>query len=101
MLALVDSLGYLEQPGNWEAFLNKASYCRKTGRAFYLWVGKIDQGELDLREGADLPWLRCREAPGNTLNIYKAVAFLALFRGPEPPEAVMPRPASRFVRCQN
>ena len=88
VLALVDSVGYLEAPGNWEAFLNKAAYCKATGRAFYAWVGTLPRETLDARPGG-LPWTTCREAPGNTLNIYKAIALLALFHGPDPPKAVL------------
>ena len=39
ILMFVNTPQYLEQRGNWEAFLNKASYCRRTRRKFYIWIG--------------------------------------------------------------
>ena len=83
VLALVDSTRYLTAPGNWEAFLNKVTYCVATGRRLYAWVGTLPLEVLDARPGP-LPWMTCKEAPGNTLNIYKAIAFLALFHGRDP-----------------
>ena len=81
VLAMVDSPQYLEQRGNWEAFLNKASYCRRTRRIFYIWIGVPAPEVLDKR--IDAPWARCRDKhAGNTLNGVKNLAFLALFAEP-------------------
>ena len=88
VLALVDSTAYLERPGNWEAFLNKCAYCAKTRRRLYVWIGNLPRAVLDERPG-DLPWMSCKEKPGNTLNIYKAIAFLALFASEDPPASVL------------
>lgn len=79
VLMMVNSVNYLEQRGNWLAFLNKASYCRATKRRFYVWIGDLPRAELDARHS--IPWrTRCAHNPGNTLNIYKAIAFIVLFR---------------------
>ena len=51
----VDSVAYLTTAGTWPSFLNKAAYCRKTRRAFYLWVGNLDRELLDARPGGSLP----------------------------------------------
>ena len=59
ILAMVDSTKYLETRGNWEAFLNKAAYCRKTKRALYLWLGVPSSDILDARHAA--PWATCRD----------------------------------------
>jgi len=83
ILAMVDSPGYLEQRGNWEAFLNKASYCRRTRRRFYIWIGVPPPNVLNAR--VDAPWARCRDKTrgnANTLNGVKNLAFLALFDDP-------------------
>ncbi|KAJ8611650.1 hypothetical protein CTAYLR_007885 [Chrysophaeum taylorii] len=77
VMMMVDSVAYLKLPGNWLAFLNKAAYCRATRRRFFLWVGTLPKADLDARH--PVPWMRCVEKPGNTLNIHKAIAFLALF----------------------
>lgn len=77
VMMMVNSVDYLLQEGNWLAFLNKAAFCRSTHRRFYLWIGELPSDELDARHG--VPWMRCEHRPGNTLNIYKALAFLALF----------------------
>ena len=83
ILAMVDSPQYLEQRGNWEAFLNKASYCRRTRRKFYIWIGVPPPSILNAR--VDAPWARCRDKArgnANTLNGVKNLAFLALFDDP-------------------
>jgi len=67
--------------------LNKVAYCRATKRALYLFLGAPEPRALDARHD-DLPWLDCREPPGNTLHIGKTLAFLALFHGPEPDSAL-------------
>ena len=88
VLAMVDSTQYLEKKGNWEAFLNKAAYCRKTKRALYLWLGVPSSDILDARHAA--PWATCRDRrEGNTLNGVKTLGFLALFEGPQPPDSVL------------
>ena len=79
VLMIVNSVAYLQGPGNWEAFLNKAAYARKTKRPFYLWVGDLEAATLAGRHA--VPWLPCAEKPGNTLNIYKTVAIFAAFQG--------------------
>lgn len=76
---MVNTEEYLMRPGNWEAFLNKASYCRRSGRRLFVWVGELPKAQLGARHS--VPWLNCREPPGNTLNIYKAIALLALSEG--------------------
>ena len=53
-----------------------------------MWIGTLKQSVLDARPGP-LPWMACAEPKGNTLNIYKAIALLALFDMPRPPSAVM------------
>lgn len=67
--------------------MNKVAYCRATKRALYLFLGAPEPRALDARHD-DLPWLDCREPPGNTLHIGKTLAFLALFHGPEPDSAL-------------
>ncbi|KAJ1452535.1 hypothetical protein M885DRAFT_526907 [Pelagophyceae sp. CCMP2097] len=83
VFSIVDSLDYLKRPDNWAAFLNKVAFCAKQKRRLYLWVGDIEKAVLHARPGP-LPWMDCNEAPGNTLNIYKAVALLALFKKARP-----------------
>ena len=88
VLAMADSTKYLETRGNWEAFLNKAAYCRRTKRALYLWLGVPSSDILDARHAA--PWATCRDRrEGNTLNGVKTLGFLALFEGPQPPDSVL------------
>jgi hypothetical protein len=88
VLAMVDSTQYLEKKGNWEAFLNKAAYCRRTKRALYLWLGVPSTDILDARHAA--PWATCRDRrEGNTLNGVKTLGFLALFEGPHPPSSIL------------
>ena len=59
ILMFVNTPQYLEQRGNWEAFLNKASYCRRTRRRFYIWIGVPPSNVLNAR--VDAPWARCRD----------------------------------------
>ena len=83
ILMFVNTPQYLEQRGNWEAFLNKASYCRRTRRRFYIWIGVPPPSVLNAR--VDAPWARCRDKTRgleNTLNGVKNLAFLALFDDP-------------------
>ena len=83
ILMFVNTPQYLEQRGNWEAFLNKASYCRRTRRRFYIWIGVPPPSVLNAR--VDAPWARCRDKSRdheNTLNGVKNLAFLALFDDP-------------------
>ena len=83
ILMFVNTPQYLEQRGNWEAFLNKASYCRRTRRKFYIWIGVPPPAVLNAR--VDAPWARCRDntrGHENTLNGVKNLAFLALFDDP-------------------
>ena len=83
ILMFVNTPQYLEQRGNWEAFLNKASYCRRTRRKFYIWIGVPPSNVLNAR--VDAPWARCRDKTRgleNTLNGVKNLAFLALFDDP-------------------
>ena len=88
VLAMADSTKYLETRGNWEAFLNKAAYCRKTKRALYLWLGVPSSDILDARHAA--PWATCRDRrEGNTLNGVKTLGFLALFHQQNPPDSVL------------
>ena len=88
ILAMVDSTKYLETRGNWEAFLNKAAYCRKTKRALYLWLGVPSSDILDARHAA--PWATCRDRrEGNTLNGVKTLGFLALFHQQNSPDSVL------------
>lgn len=77
VMMMVNSIEYLQQEGNWLAFLNKAAFCRATQRRLYLWVGDLPRELLDERR--PVPWMNCEHSSGNTLNIYKALAFLALF----------------------
>ena len=88
VLAMVDSTWYLELRGNWEAFLNKAAYCRHSKRAFYLWLGVPPPEVLNKRTEA--PWAHCKDRrAGNTLNGVKTLAFLALFDGENSPASVL------------
>jgi len=83
VVSFVTSADYLF--ANWHSFLNKVSYCERTGRGFYLLLGKPtstsmlnDRPKL-LRDSPASPRCEVTE-PSNTINIYKTLALLALFR---------------------
>eukprot|EP00965_Chrysotila_dentata_P044165 1467665-Pleurochrysis_carterae.AAC.9 len=83
VVTFVTSADYLFE--NWRSFLNKVSYCERTGRACYLLLGKPtsrtvlnDRPQL-VRDNPASPHCEVAEL-SNTINIYKTLALLALFR---------------------
>eukprot|EP00965_Chrysotila_dentata_P073868 2440112-Pleurochrysis_carterae.AAC.2 len=94
VLTMVTSADYLLD--NWLSFVNKASYCERTHRRLYLWMGTAGPAEELAARPQLLPenivWApRCTaaEPTNNTVNIYKTVAILALLDASPRPDAVM------------
>jgi len=91
VLVAVASLGALEISATWQAFLNKAAYCRRTNRPLYVFIGV----PLLLNARLDAPWARCRERGAS--SSLKAVALLALFADPNPPDRVLYMEPAAFL----
>ena len=85
------SLSDLERSGTWQAFLNKAAYCRRTNRPLYVFVGVPQL----LHSRLDAPWAKCRER-GSSASL-KAVALLSLYEDPNPPGRVLYMDATAFL----
>ena len=83
LLVAVPSLSDLERSGTWQAFLNKAAYCRRTNRPLYVFIGVPQL----LHSRLDAPWAKCRER-GSSASL-KAVALLSLYEDPNPPARVL------------
>mmetsp|Transcript_10319 Transcript_10319/g.30202 ORF Transcript_10319/g.30202 Transcript_10319/m.30202 type:complete len:754 (+) Transcript_10319:165-2426(+) len=82
LLMMVDSVEYMTQNGVFEATINKASYAFRSNRPFYIWIGKLDQTELNRREvesvGAVLGAKCATQELENSMHFYKPIAFLVL-----------------------
>ena len=91
LLVAVPSLSDLERSGTWQAFLNKAAYCRRTNRPLYVFVGVPQL----LHSRLDAPWAKCRER-GSSASL-KAVALLSLFEDPNPPDRVLYMEGTAFL----
>ena len=91
LLVAVPSLSDLERGGNWQAFLNKAAYCRRTNRPLYVFVGVPQL----LHSRLDAPWAKCRER-GSSASL-KAVALLSLYEDPNPPDRVLYMEGTAFL----
>ena len=75
---VVDTVEYLVAPGNREAFVNKARFCERTKRSFF--VVLVGPGDASLHARDPLPWQACGEPEGrNQLSVYKAPGALRLF----------------------
>jgi hypothetical protein len=63
--------------------MNKASYAYRSNRSFYIWIGNLDQKELNRREVDSLGpsfGFRCAEKElENSMHYYKPIALLVLF----------------------
>eukprot|EP00965_Chrysotila_dentata_P192814 6175385-Pleurochrysis_carterae.AAC.7 len=79
---------------NFLSFVNRAAYCERTRRPFYLMLGTaVSQAELQEKPVSSLlpqnfaSWgPQCLLDQPNTLNIFKTIALLALFEvSPRPP----------------
>ena len=91
LLVAVPSLSDLERSGTWQAFLNKAAYCRRTNRPLYVFVGVPQL----LHSRLDAPWAKCRER-GSSASL-KAVALLSLYEDPNPPDRVLYMEGTAFL----
>ena len=91
LLVAVPSLSDLERGGTWQAFLNKAAYCRRTNRPLYVFVGVPQL----LHSRLDAPWAKCRER-GSSASL-KAVALLSLYEDPNPPDRVLYMEGTAFL----
>lgn len=79
---MVDSVEYMTNGNILEATMNKASYALRSNRDFYIWIGDIDETELNRREvesvGAALGAKCATKELGNSIHFYKPIAFLVL-----------------------
>lgn len=86
VLTLVDSTRYLIVR-TWKEFANKATYCQRTARPCFVWLGALPERVLNARDELAGGWadslLRCGASYDkgvNTMHIYKALGLLGVFR---------------------
>ena len=83
LLMIVDSVEYMMKPETFNGVMNKASYAYRSNRPLYIWIGNLDEDELNRREiesFAPTFGFRCTEKElKNSMHFYKPIAFLTLF----------------------
>lgn len=83
LLMIVDSVEYMMKPQTFSGVINKASYAYRSNRPLYIWIGNLDEDELNRREiesFAPTFGFRCTEKElKNSMHYYKPIAFLTLF----------------------
>ncbi len=83
LLMIVDSVEYMMKPETFNGVMNKASYAYRSNRPLYIWIGNLDEDELNRREiesFAPTFGFRCTEKGlKNSMHYYKPIAFLTLF----------------------
>lgn len=84
LLMMADSLEYMTDDTVVRSMLNKASYAVRSDRPFYIWLGNLDQAELNRREietvGTALGAKCTPETVLNSMHYYKPIAFLVLMK---------------------
>jgi len=82
LLMMVDSIEYMTETKTFKATINKASYAYRSNRPLYIWIGNLNQEELNRREVASLEpafGFKCAEKDiSNSNHYYKPIAFLVL-----------------------
>jgi len=83
LLMIVDSVEYMMKANTFQGVMNKASYAYRSNRSFYIWIGNLDEDELNNREVESLApafGFRCAAKElKNSMHYYKPIAFLVLF----------------------
>ena len=83
VLMIVDSIEYLMRSQIFKATMNKASYAYRSNRELFIWIGDLDQSELNRREIDSLEstfHFKCTPKElENSMHYYKPIAILALF----------------------
>jgi len=82
LLMMVDSIEYMTETKLFKATINKASYAYRSNRPLYIWIGNLNQEELNRREVASLEpafGFKCASKElSNSNHYYKPVALLVL-----------------------
>jgi hypothetical protein len=83
LLMMFDGIDYMMESVIFKATINKAAYAYRSNRPLYVWIGNLDQTELNKRENESLEpafGTKCAEQHvENSMHYYKPIAFLVLF----------------------
>lgn len=82
LLMMVDSLDYLTEYRTFQSTINKGSYAYRTNRPFYIWIGDLNQTQLNARNIEsvyDAFGAKCATKKLlNSMHYYKPIALLVL-----------------------